>query len=77
MASGQLEQVIGRLAADAGFRHAVRHDLNMALAVGGYTLTDQEKAALIEADAPDIGVDRRVTKSRGDGWCEEWGCGTN
>jgi hypothetical protein len=77
MASGQLEQVIGRLAADAGFRHALRHDLNRALAIGGYALTDGEKAALVEADAPEIAVDRRVTKAGGDGWCEDWGCGTN
>ena len=65
MASGQLEQVIGRLATDAAFRSAVREDLNKALATGGYTLTAEEKAALIEADAGDIAVERRVTKAGG------------
>jgi hypothetical protein len=65
MASGQLELVLGRLTKDAAFRRAVRADLNRALASGGYSLTDEEKAALIQADAPELGVDRRITKGTG------------
>jgi hypothetical protein len=69
--SEMLAQVIERASTDAAFRAQLKSNPEAALA--GYTLTAEEKAALLSGDPSalrDLGVDARVTKfgdTSGDG----------
>jgi hypothetical protein len=61
--SEQLQQLIERATTDAAFRAALHQDPVKALA--GYSLTAEEKAALLASDAGGLGargVDARITK---------------
>ena len=76
--SEMLAQVIERASKDAAFRAQLKSNPEAALA--GYTLTAEEKAALLSGDSSalrDLGVDARVTKFGDTGSVDDGGSWPN